>query len=77
LSTGLIMMLKSLGLDPKMLESVARAVQTAAGDLHTMKLNQQILLRQNEEILIRLRALTPDVEIPKEVPRLELVTHGG
>ena len=50
MSTGLMMMLKSLGIDPKMLEGVAQAVQSAAADLKRIRL-------QNEEILARLDAL--------------------
>lgn len=67
MSTGLLMMLKSLGIDPKMLEGVAKAVQSAAHDLKTIR-------EQNEEILLRLRVLTPEV---KPVPQLELVKNGG
>jgi hypothetical protein len=77
MSTGLMMMLKSLGLDPKMMENVAQAVQSAARDLHEIKTNQQMLVRQNEEILARLRALTPEMEIKlPEVPQLALVNNG-
>jgi endonuclease/exonuclease/phosphatase (EEP) superfamily protein YafD len=80
MSTGLIMMLKSLGLDPKMMETVAQAVQNAARDLNAIKLNQQMLVEQNKEILARLRALTPEMEyIQEEKPeesQLALVHRG-
>jgi len=47
-NTGLSMMLKSLGVDPKMLEQVATAVGQAANDLKTIK-------EQNTEIIRLLR----------------------
>lgn len=80
MSTGLMMMLKSLGLDPKMMENVAQAVQNAAKDLHAIRLGQQVLFDQNQEILTRLRALTPEVVFPQpdvnQVAQLELVNNG-
>lgn len=78
MSTGLMMMLKSLGIDPKMLQDVALAVQTAAADLNAIKISQEVLKKQNEEILVRLRALTPDIpleEVSTEIPRLALVKN--
>lgn len=54
MSTGITMMLKSLGLDPKMMESVAQAVQSAAADLKSIKEQQEKILKQQEEILSRL-----------------------
>lgn len=62
MATGLAMMLKSLGLDPKIMEQVAQAVQNAAADLHTIK-------EQQMEILRRLDAMEPsnDDEQAKEL----------
>lgn len=56
------MMLKSLGVDPKMIAGVAAAVQSAATDLRTIR-------QQNEEMLLRLRVLTPNVipQIPEKI----------
>lgn len=75
MSTGLMMMLKSLGIDPKMLQDVALAVQTAAADLSAIKISQEILRKQNEEILARLRVLTPEIAVKPEVPQLALVKN--
>jgi hypothetical protein len=73
MSTGLTMMLKSLGLDPKMMETVAKAVQSAAQDLHTIK-------EQNAEILRRLDAhgiTLPEALPPTSVTANELVPANG
>jgi hypothetical protein len=54
MSTGLVMMLKSLGIDPKMLESVAMAVQSAANDLKAIKEQQALILETQKEIFKKL-----------------------
>jgi uncharacterized protein YoxC len=61
MSTGLVMMLKSLGIDPKMLESVAMAVQSAAGDLKAIKEQQKQILETQEKILSLLNGSTMKV----------------
>jgi hypothetical protein len=74
MSTGLTMMLKSLGLDPKMMETVAKAVQSAAQDLHDIK-------EQNAEILRRLDAhgitALPEALPPIPVTATELIPVNG
>jgi hypothetical protein len=72
MSTGLMMMLKSLGLDPKMMEKVANAVQSAAQDLHDIK-------EQNAEILRRLDAhgIKEIAPIPVEANQLVPVNGKG
>jgi hypothetical protein len=47
-NTGMLMMLKSLGIDPKILEQVATAVNQVAADLKTIK-------EQNAEIIYLLK----------------------
>lgn len=84
MASGMEMMLKSLlnslNIDPKMITGVANAVQSAAKDLHEIKMNQKFLIQQNEEILIRLRHLTPDLIVQpienETVPQLALVNNG-
>jgi hypothetical protein len=70
------MMLKSLGLDPKMMENVAQAVQQAAADLRMLKVQMEVITtilkddgqrlqvfeEKQAEILRRL-----DIFIPKEL----------
>lgn len=75
MSTGLIMMLKSLGIDPKMLEGVARAVQSAAADLKTIKEQQEIILQRLEELKnsrINVAAMSPTQlsELMEKLPAL-------
>lgn len=59
-------MLKSLGVDPKMIESVAIAVRNAANDLATIK-------QQNAEILRRLG----EIERKQNEKLLAEVSSGG
>jgi hypothetical protein len=68
-ATGMMMMLKSLGIDPKMLEQVATAVSQAANDLKTIK-------EQNVEI-IRLLKNLGHVDSNAIVSNTEMVRRNG